>query len=56
MTAPGTPEPHRLTPEEEARRRRRSVAIALALGALVILFFITTMIRLGGNVAHQAAG
>jgi len=40
-----------LTPEEEARRRRRSIAIGLALGALVVLFFITTMVRLAGNVA-----
>jgi hypothetical protein len=29
----------------------RSLAIAWALGALVILFFIVTIVRLGGNVA-----
>jgi len=41
-----------LTPQEEARRRRRrSIAIALALGALVVLFFVTTIVRLAGNVA-----
>jgi len=40
-----------LTPQEEARRRRRSIAIAVALGALVVLFFITTIVRLAGNVA-----
>ncbi len=40
-----------LTPQEEARRRRRSIAIGLALGALVVLFFITTIVRLAGNVA-----
>jgi len=26
-------------------RRRRSIAIALALGGLVILFYLTTMVR-----------
>jgi hypothetical protein len=39
--------------EEQARRRRqrmRSLAIALALGALVALFYIATIVRLGGNV------
>lgn len=56
MTAPGAPEPHRLTPEEVARRRRRSIAIAVALGVLVILFFVTTVIRLSSNVAHQVTG
>jgi hypothetical protein len=40
-----------LTPEEVAQRRRRSVAIGLALGVLVVLFFITTLVRLSGNVA-----
>jgi hypothetical protein len=40
-----------LTPEEEARRRRRSIAIGLALGALVVLFFVTTIVRLASNVA-----
>ena len=44
-------EPHRLTPEQEAQRRRRSIAIGLALGGLVVLFFITTMVRLASNVA-----
>ncbi len=39
---------------QEGRKRRqrmRSLAIAWALGALVILFFIVTIVRLGGNVA-----
>jgi hypothetical protein len=40
-----------LTPEEVAQRRCRSVAIGLALGVLVVLFFITTLVRLSGNVA-----
>jgi ferric-dicitrate binding protein FerR (iron transport regulator) len=44
-----------LAPEEQERRRRsRSIAIALALAAMAILFFITTIVRLGGNVADRA--
>jgi hypothetical protein len=44
-----------LRPEEQERRRRsRSIANALALAAMAILFFITTIVRLGGNVADRA--
>jgi hypothetical protein len=32
--------------DEDKARRRRSIAIALALGALVVLFYIMTMVRL----------
>lgn len=39
---------------DEAKRRRRSVAIALALVALVVLFFLATIVRLGGNVADRS--
>jgi hypothetical protein len=31
-------------------RRRRNVALALALGGLVVLFFVMTMVRLQGHV------
>ena len=41
-----------LTPEDEARRRKRSIAIALALVAMVVLILVTTIVRLGGNVAQ----
>ena len=34
-----------LTPEQQRRRRARSIAIALALGALVILFYIVTLVK-----------
>jgi hypothetical protein len=30
---------------DDKARRRRSVAIALALGALVVLFYLMTMVR-----------
>lgn len=42
-----------LTPEEEARRRKRSVAIALALGAMVLLFFVLTIAKLGPQVMSR---
>ena len=41
---------------ERGRRRRqrmRSLAIALALGSLVALFYIATIVRLGGNVFNR---
>lgn len=41
-------------PEDMARRRKRAIATALILGALVILFFITTIVRLGSGVADRA--
>ena len=40
-------------PEDMARRRKRAIATALILGALVVLFFITTLVRLGGSVAER---
>ena len=39
-----------LTDEQKRRRRSRSVAIALALGALVLLFYVVTIITLGPGV------
>ncbi len=41
-------------PEDMARRKRRALALALILAALVALFFITTLVRLGGAVAERA--
>ncbi len=41
----------KLSKQEVAQRRKRSIAIALILGCLCVLFFITTIVRLGGNVA-----
>lgn len=43
-----------LTPEEKKRQRIRSLAIAFALAALVVIFFLATLIRLGSNVADRA--
>jgi hypothetical protein len=38
-----------LTPEQKKRQRARSIAIALTLGALVLLFYIVTIVKLGPN-------
>ena len=43
----------RLSKEEQRARTRRSIAIALALVGLVILFYIATIVRLGGNVLNR---
>jgi hypothetical protein len=43
-------------PEERERikrQRMRSLAIALALGALVALFYIATIVRLGGDALNR---
>ena len=37
----------------ERRRRMRSIAIALVLAALAIIFYIATVVWLGGNVANR---
>ncbi|MCD7059242.1 hypothetical protein [Pelagibacterium xiamenense] len=34
----------------QRRRRRRSIAIGLALGALVLIFYAVTVIKLGPGV------
>ena len=41
----GEPDRVTLTPEQQRRRRARSIAIALALGALVILFYVVTLVK-----------
>jgi len=40
-------------PEDMARRKKRAVAMALILVALAVLFFVTTVVRLGGSVAMR---
>ena len=49
----GDPPPQpgvKLTEQQLRARRARSIAIALALGAFVIVVFLVTIVRLGGNV------
>jgi hypothetical protein len=40
--------------QRERRRRARSIAIALVLAGLVILFYVATIVRLGGSVLDRA--
>jgi len=42
-----------LTEEQKRRRRARSVAIGLALGALVLLFYVVTIVKLGPGVLRR---
>jgi hypothetical protein len=42
-----------LTEEQKRRRRARSIAIALSLGALVLLFYIVTVVKLGPQVMNR---
>ena len=39
----------KLTPEQLRARRARSIAIALALGAFVLVIFAVTIVRLGSS-------
>lgn len=58
MSTPQDQAPDRLDhepmSEDQVRRRhKRSVAIAIALFGLAVLFFVMTLVRLGGNVADR---
>ena len=45
--------PKPLTAEEVQRRRKRSLAIALTLGALVVLFYVLTIAKLGPQILNR---
>lgn len=42
-----------LTEEQLRARKRRNVAIALTLAALVVLFWVITVFKMGGGVANR---
>ncbi len=42
-----------LTEEQRRARRRRSVALALVLGVVVILFYAVTIVKLGPQVMNR---
>ena len=50
------PERIRLTPEQEKSRRARNIAIGLAIGFLVVVFYVVTIIKLGPGVFHGEGG
>ena len=39
--------------EIAARRRKRSVALAWALGAVVVIFYALTIVKMGPNVFNR---
>jgi len=43
-----------LTKEQLRQRNRRSVAIALVLAALVVIFFVLTIVKLGPGVMKRS--
>ena len=42
-----------LTAEQKRRRNARAIAIALSLGALVLLFYVVTIVKLGPAVLQR---
>ena len=42
-----------MTTEAAKRRRARNVALGLALGALVVLFYVLTIAKLGPQVLNR---
>ncbi|WP_305989267.1 hypothetical protein [Roseibium sp. MMSF_3544] len=44
----------RLTPEQQKKRRSRSIAIAVVLLALVVLFYVVTIVKLGPGIMDRA--
>ena len=45
-----------LTPEQARSRRARNVAIGLMVGALVLLFYVITIAKLGSHVFNMFDG
>ncbi|NVK34430.1 MAG: hypothetical protein HWE23_08110 [Rhodobacteraceae bacterium] len=43
----------KLTDEQKSRRRSRSVAIAIVLGLLVVLFYVVTVIKMGPAILNR---
>jgi hypothetical protein len=41
-----------LTPEQARSRRARNIAIGLAVAGFMALFYVITIVKLGGAVAH----
>ncbi len=39
-----------MTPEEQKQQKRRNLAIALSLGAFMLIVFLVTILKLSANV------
>ena len=46
-------DPARETEADRKARRGRNIALALGLVLFVLLIFVVTIVRLGGNVANR---
>ena len=44
------------SPSDLARRKKRAIVMALILAGLVVLFFATTIVRMGSNAAMMPGG
>ena len=42
------------TVERAARQRKRSIAIAVSLALLCVLFYVATIVKMGGGIAEKA--
>ncbi len=42
-----------LTDEQKKKRRSRSIAIAIVLAALVLLFYLVTIVKLGPDIMNR---
>jgi hypothetical protein len=38
-------------PGENKRRNQRNIAIALALGAFIVIIYVVTILKIGGSLA-----
>jgi hypothetical protein len=47
------PEGVMLTEEQRRRRRARSIAIALVLAGLAILFYLVTIVKIGPQILNR---
>ena len=45
-----------LTPQQAKSRRTRNIAIGLMIAALVVLFYVVTIAKLGGQVFTAFSG
>lgn len=50
------PDRVQLNEEQKKRRRSRSIAIGLSLAAMVVLFYVITIVKMGGNLNPLAGG
>ena len=42
-----------LTPEQRRSRRNRNIAIGIAVGLLVVLFYVVTIAKIGSHVVDR---